>query len=106
LLTRTLGCSHRAHRLAHQHWQDAGKLAGQTARANVAEAELATVTAAHEQSILELDNIRKATGSEIARYGSVKPKLLAFDSARACTLSRQADRLRVQVDGGAAARKG
>ena len=102
----TLGRPHRAHRLAQHHWQDAGKLAGETARADAAEAELATVTAAHEQSILELDNIRKATGSDVARYGMVNPKLLPSDLARACALNGQAHRLRMQVDGGAAACKG
>lgn len=102
----TLGRPRRAHLLAQHHWLDAGKLAGETARADATEAELAAVTAAHEQSILELDTIRKATGSEIARYGMVKPRFLAVDSARVCTLSRQIDRMRAQVDGGPAARNG
>ena len=56
---------------AHNHRPSPGKLAGETARADAAEAGLATVTAAHEQSMQELDSVRKATSSEIARCGKV-----------------------------------
>ena len=46
----------------------AGKLADETARADAAEAGLAAITTAHEKIMVELDDIRKASSGEVARY--------------------------------------
>ena len=69
------------HRLAKHHAcvtsrLFAGKLGGETARADAAEARFAAVTSTHQDTVLELNNVRKASRGEIAQYDTVHQALL------------------------------